>query len=282
MTNPVEAGLIPARIAVAIPCFNEAAAIGSVIEQYRAALPEAEVVIFDNNSTDGTGKIARDLGIRVIDVPEQGKGYAVRAAFSTLKDYDIVVVTDGDGTYPAEAVSLLVGPLIIDAADMAVGARRYAPGTGAMSLTRASGNLLIRAAFRLLIGPGTTDLLSGYRAFNRRFREAVRLCSSGFEIETELVSEAVARQLRVVEIAVVYHARIAGTQSKLRAYRDGIRILVTILLQSLRLRPYRAILAWIVPCGLLAISVHRGFAAVAGFGVMVLWGFFLLGFRRYS
>ena len=252
-----------------------------MIEHYRAALPEAELVVFDNNSTDGTGEIARGLGIRVIDVPEQGKGHAVRAAFACLKSFDVVVLTDGDGTYPAEAAPLLIGPILIDAADMAVGVRRPAPGTGAMSLTRALGNLLIRGAFRILIGPGTTDLLSGYRVFNRRFRETVQLRSSGFEIETELASEAVARRLRVVEIAISYHARIAGTQSKLRAYRDGMRIMVTILLQSLRLRPHRPILAWAVPCALLAISVHRGFAAVAGLGVMVLWGFLLQGLRAH-
>ena len=190
MTNAVEA---EPTIAVAIPCFNEAAAIASVIERYRAALPQAEVVVFDNNSTDGTGEIARSLGIRVVDVPEQGKGHAVRAAFAALKDFDVVVLTDGDGTYPAEAATLLVGPVAIGAADMAVGVRRPAPGAGAMSLTRGVGNLLIRAIFRILIGRGTTDLLSGYRTFNRRFRETVLLRSSGFEIETELVSEAVVR-----------------------------------------------------------------------------------------
>jgi glycosyltransferase involved in cell wall biosynthesis len=279
MTNPAEAGLSPARIAVAIPCFNEAAAIASVIEHYRAALPDADLVVFDNNSTDGTGEIARGLGIRVIDVPEQGKGHAVRAAFACLNEFDVVVLTDGDGTYPADAAPLLIGPIVIDAADMAVGARRPVPGTGAMSVTRALGNLLIRGAFRIFIGRGTTDLLSGYRVFNRRFRETVQLRSSGFEIETELASEAVARRLRVVEVAISYHARIAGTQSKLRAFHDGVRIMVTILLQSLRLRPHRPILAWVVPCALLAISVHRGFAAVAGLGVMVLWGLLLLGLR---
>jgi glycosyltransferase involved in cell wall biosynthesis len=279
MTNLAREEASPARIAVAIPCFNEAAAIASVIEQYRAALPEAELVVFDNNSTDGTGEIARGLGIRVVDVAGQGKGHAVRAAFATLLEFDVVVLTDGDGTYPAEAATLLVGPLLVDAADMAVGARRPAPGTGAMSLTRGLGNLLIRAAFRILIGPGSTDLLSGYRAFNRRFREAVKLHSSGFEIETELASEAVARRLRVVEIAISYHARIAGTQSKLRAYRDGWRILTMIVFQSLRLRPIRPILAWVVPCALLGFFVHRGFAAAAGLGVMVLWGLLLIDLR---
>ena len=130
MTNLAEPKPAPARIAVAIPCFNEAAAIASVIERFRAALPEAEIVVFDNNSTDGTGEIARGLGVRVIDGAEQGKGHAVRAALAALDEFDVVVLTDGDGTYPAEAAPLLVGPLVVDAADMAVGARRPAPGTG--------------------------------------------------------------------------------------------------------------------------------------------------------
>ncbi len=270
-----------ARIAVAIPCFNEAAAIASVIERYRAALPGAEIVVFDNNSNDGTGGIATGLGVRVINVREQGKGSVVRAAFGALADFDIVVLTDGDGTYPAESAPLLVGPLLIDAADMAVGVRRPVPGAGAMSLIRGLGNLIFRVAFRVLIGRGTTDLLSGYRTFNRRFREMVQLRSTGFEIETELASEAVARRLRVVEVAVAYYPRIAGTESKLRAFRDGRRILMMILFQSLRLRPYRPVLAWLVPCGVLAIGVNRVFAAVAVSGLMVLWGLFLLDMRAH-
>ena len=122
MTNSAEAEPTPVRIAVAIPCFNEAPAIAIVIARFQAVLPGAELVVFDNNSTDGTGEIARGLGVRVIPVLEQGKGYAVRAALAALSEFDVVVLTDGDGTYPAEAAPLLVGPLIVDAADMAVGA----------------------------------------------------------------------------------------------------------------------------------------------------------------
>jgi glycosyltransferase involved in cell wall biosynthesis len=279
VTNSVEAELPSSQIAVAIPCFNEAAAIASVIQRYRSALPKAEIVVFDNNSTDGTAEIARGLGVRVIDVAEQGKGHVVRAAFRALGHFDVVVLTDGDGTYPAESASLLVGPLLVDAADMAVGARRPVPGTGAMSPVRGIGNQLIRVAFQTLIGRGTTDLLSGYRTFNRRFREAVQLRSTGFEIEAELASEAVARRLRVVEIAIPYYTRISGTESKLRAFRDGQRILVMIFFQSLRLRPYRPVLAWLLPCTLLTIFVDRGFAAVAGAGLLVLWGLYLLDLR---
>jgi hypothetical protein len=271
LTNPTEPEPAPVRIAVAIPCYNEAAAIAIVIAQFRAALPEAELVVFDNNSTDGTGELARGLGVRVIDVPEQGKGHAVRGAFKALNDFDILVLTDGDGTYPAEAAPLLVAQVRDHAVDMAVGARQPDPGAGAMTLTRGLGNLLFRAAFRILIGPGNTDLLSGYRAFSRRFRATVQLRSAGFEIETELASEAVARRLRVVEIPIPYHPRIAGTESKLRVFRDGRRILVTILIQSVRLRPFRPLLAILVPCVILALTVHWGFAAAAGVAIIGSW-----------
>jgi glycosyltransferase involved in cell wall biosynthesis len=272
----------PARIAVAIPCFNEAAAIAAVTEQFKEALPAAELFVFDNNSTDGTGEIARRLGVHVVPVAQQGKGHAVRAAFATLSDVDVVVLIDGDGTYPAEAAPLLVGPVIENAADMAVGARRPVPGASAMTFTRSLGNRLIRAAFRLLVGRANTDLLSGYRAFNRRFRAMVKLQSTGFEIESELACEALARNLRVVEIEIPYYSRVAGTESKLRAYRDGWRILRTILTRSLWLRPHRPLLLWLVPCIALAFLVHRAFAAVAGLGIIMMWCLLLMDLRaRY-
>ena len=281
--NPIaESDPAPARIAVAIPCYNEAAAIATVVAQFRAALPDAAIVVYDNNSTDGTGEIARALGVRVVPVPRQGKGYAVRAAFADLSEFDVVVLTDGDGTYPAEAAPLLIAPVLARAADMAVGARQPAPGAGAMTLTRGLGNTLIRAAFWLLIGPGTTDLLSGYRAFNQRFRTTVRLRAAGFEIETELASEAVARKLLVVEVPVPYHPRIAGTQSKLRAFRDGWRILSKIVSQSVRLRPHRLLLTWLVPCAVLAVTVHWEFAAIGALGLIALWSLLLTDIRARS
>jgi len=270
------------RIAVAIPCLNEAAAIAAVINEFRAALPEAEIVVFDNNSTDGTGSIARSLGARVVDVPDRGKGHAVQAALAALGEYDVVVLTDGDGTYPAGSVGELVAPVLRGEADMVVGARHPAAGAGAMTFTRGLGNLLIRSTFWLLIGAANNDLLSGYRAFGRAYREAVRLRSAGFEIEAELMSEAVARRLRIVEIAVPYYARIAGTQSKLRAFRDGGRIVGTILIQSLRLRPHRPVLLWLVGTTLLAATVHWSFAAVAGLGLLVLWSVRLADIRRWA
>jgi glycosyltransferase involved in cell wall biosynthesis len=253
-----------ARIAIAIPCFNEAPAIAVVVAQFRAALPGAEIVVFDNNSTDGTGAIARGLGVRVVDVPEQGKGHAVRSAFATLVDVDVIVLTDGDGTYPAEAAPTLIAPVLDGSVDMTVGARQPVPGAEAMTFTRGVGNQLIRAAFRILIGPGTTDLLSGYRAFSRRFRAEVQLRAPGFEIEAELASEAIARRLRVLEISIPYHPRFAGTQSKLRAFRDGRRILATIIMQGARLRPLRLALLCVIMCGVLAVTVYWALAAATG------------------
>jgi len=280
VTTSAESEPVHSRIAVAIPCFNEATAIATVISEFRAALPQAEVVVFDNNSTDATGAIARSLAVRVVNVPDQGKGHAVRAAFRELRDHDVVVLTDGDGTYPSGSVGELVAPVMNGQADMVVGARQPAAGAGAMTFTRGLGNLLIRSAFRLLIGAPNRDLLSGYRAFGRGYRDSVRLRSPGFEIETELTSEAVARRLKVVEIDVPYYPRIAGTQSKLRAFRDGRRILWTILTQSLRLRPHRPVLIWLVPTLALAATVDGWFAAAAGLGLMALWSIRIADVRR--
>jgi glycosyltransferase involved in cell wall biosynthesis len=251
-------------IAVAIPCYNEAGAVEAVVEEWRGALPEAEVVVFDNNSTDGTGAIARRLGVRVVEVREQGKGHAVRAIFEDLADRDAVILVDGDGTYPAEAARSLLEPILADRADMAVGNRRPVAELGAMSPIRGLGNVLIGWAFFVLIGPGTRDLLSGYRVFGRHFREVVRPRSSGFEIEAELVGQAVARGLRVVEVDVAYRPRIAGTASKLRAFRDGGRIVATILRQSLRFRPWRPMLALAAPIALAGLAIGSWPTALVG------------------
>ncbi|SIO66466.1 Glycosyltransferase involved in cell wall bisynthesis [Singulisphaera sp. GP187] len=256
--NEPTAALSP-QVAVAIPCYNEAAAIATVIAQWRSALPDAEIVVFDNNSSDGTGAIARGLGVRVVEVAEQGKGHAVQAMFHHLHDRDAVIMVDGDGTYPAEEVGRLLGPILDGTADMTVGARIPVAEVGAMTPLRGLGNVLIRGAFRVLIGRGPGDLLSGYRVFGRRFLESVSLQSAGFEIETELASEAVARQMRTLEFPVPYHPRIVGTASKLKVFRDGWRILKTILRQSLRLRPWRPLLiAILLALSIAVLVVSRG------------------------
>ncbi len=195
---------------------------------------------------------ARENGVRVVEVLEQGKGHAVRAIFAALTDRDAVILVDGDGTYPAEAARALLAPILDGSADMTVGARQPVAEAGAMTPVRGLGNLLSRAAFFLLIGLGPGDLLSGYRVFNRRFREVVTPRSRGFEIETELASKAVAHWLRTVEVPVPYRPRIAGSASKLKAFRDGLRIVATILRQSLRLRPWRPLALLLCSAGVLS------------------------------
>lgn len=241
VATPIPASASPS-IAVAIPCYNEAGAVMAVVEAWRTALPEAEIVVFDNNSGDGTGAIARRIGVRVVEVRDQGKGYAVRAIFEDLADRDVVILVDGDGTYPAEAARALIDPILRGVADMTVGARQPIEAPGAMTPVRGVGNFLITGAFRVLIGPGTHDLLSGYRGFSRRFLEVVHPSSVGFEIEAEIAGQAVARGLPTAEIFVEYRPRIAGTASKLRAFRDGRRILFAILRQSFRWQPWRPLL----------------------------------------
>jgi glycosyltransferase involved in cell wall biosynthesis len=243
-------------LAVAIPCYNEAPALGELLTRWRAALPGAELVVFDNNSTDGTADVARAAGARVVPVPRQGKGHAVQAIFAELSDRSAVILTDGDGTYPPEDAPRLLAPIDAGAADMVVAARRPVAGAGAMAPVRGIGNRLIRAAFRLLIGRGPGDLLSGYRAFGPRVLREVTPRSSGFEIETELTGEAIARGYRVAVVEVPYHPRAAGTVSKLRAGRDGLRILATIVRLAARLRPWR-----VVALAILGLAVAGALAA---------------------
>jgi len=259
--NAVATPVVPSpTIAVAIPCFNEAGAVSAVVDAWRAALPEAEIVVFDNNSSDGTGAVARRIGVRVVEVRDQGKGHAVRAIFEDLGDRDVVILVDGDGTYPAEAARQLIEPILQGRADMTVGARHPVEAPGAMTPVRGLGNWLITAAFRALIGPGTRDLLSGYRGFSRHFLEIVRPRSVGFEIEAEIAGQAIARGLACVEIDVEYRPRIAGTASKLRVFRDGWRILAAILRQSILWQPWRP------------LSILAGLIGSAGFGLAILVG----------
>jgi len=258
----------PPPTAVAIPCYNEAAAIGAVVEEWRRQLPDAEVLVFDNNSTDESALISQNLGARVVPVPEQGKGHVVRAIFRTLGDREAVVMIDGDGTYPAEAVGPLLEAVHSGQAEMAVGARRPIDDPKAMSPVRGLGNVLIGLAFRLLIGRGNTDLLSGYRVFSRTFMNRVQLRSTGFEIETELASEAAGRRLAVVEFPTPYRPRVAGTTSKLRIVRDGLRILKMMVRQSLRLRPWRPLALLAAPIALLAAVLRS--PALVGLTLVLL------------
>lgn len=216
----------PGRVAVLIPCFNEAAAIAGVVAGFRASLPEAAIHVFDNNSTDGTAAIARAAGARVQTVTLQGKGHVVRRMFADV-DADVYVLVDGDGTYDATAAPALVAAVAEDGLDMANAARQHTEG-GAYRRGHVTGNRVLTGIVAAIFGRELSDMLSGYRAFSRRFVKSFPVLSEGFEIETELTVHALELRMPVGEIPTAYGARVEGSASKLRTYRDGFRILRTI------------------------------------------------------
>jgi glycosyltransferase involved in cell wall biosynthesis len=212
------------KIAVIIPCFNESATIGKVVSDFRAALPQASVYVFDNNSTDDTGRIAQENGAIVIPSLRQGKGNVVRHMFDCV-DADIYLMVDGDGTYPPADGGKLIHLVESGQADMAVGTRLTSFADKSFRWFHQFGNHLISKMIRVLFGVNVTDVLSGYRAFGRDFAKTVPLMSGGFEIETELTLQAVSKDFTIKEIPVSYGRRPQGSHSKLSTVSDGFLIL---------------------------------------------------------
>lgn len=226
VTRPADAAETP-RIAVIVPCYNEAVTIAKVIEDFRRALPQAEICVFDNNSSDATASIARGLGARVQSVTLQGKGHVVRRQFADI-DADIYVMVDGDDTYDAASAPRLVQHLRDGRFDMVV-AVREAQGEGAYRLGHAFGNRMLTGFLAWLFGRPCKDILSGYRIFSRRFAKSFPVLSEGFEIETELTVHALELKMPIGELSTPYGERPEGSFSKLSTYRDGFRILRTML-----------------------------------------------------
>ena len=223
------------RVAVLVPCFNEATTIADVVAGFRAALPEAVVYVYDNASTDHTARLARQAGAVVRHEPDPGKGNVVRRMFADV-DADLYVMTDGDATYdPAEAPSLLAA-LAERGVDMVVGARRGVHEDAGRS-GHAFGNRLFNRLYRWLFGDDFTDVFSGYRVFTRRFVKSFPAVSTGFEIETEMSVHASQLRIPTVEVPVSYGARPDGSESKLSTVRDGARILVTFGVLTKETRP---------------------------------------------
>jgi len=215
------------RIAVLLPCYNEEAAIGRTVEGFRAALPEAAIYVFDNNSSDGTIVAATAAGAVVRGERMQGKGHVVRRMFADT-DADIYVMADGDATYDAAAAPAMVRMLIEDRLDMVVGARASEIDT-AYRRGHRWGNRLLTGILGWLFGRSFSDILSGYRIFSRRFVKSFPVLSEGFEIETEISVHALELRMPVGEMVTAYGARPEGSISKLSTWRDGFRILVTII-----------------------------------------------------
>jgi glycosyltransferase involved in cell wall biosynthesis len=216
------------QIAILIPCYNEEPTVGEVVRAFRAELPEARIYVFDNNSNDKTVACALAAGAIVRSESRQGKGFVVQSMFREV-DADVYVMVDGDATYPAAEVHQLIAPVLAGEADMVVGSRLHPGLKSEFRQLNRWGNRLVLTVLNSIFKVKLTDILSGYRAFNRKFVKGLPLFGGGFEIETELTIKAVARGFRTVEIPTVLVARPEGSHSKIKFLRDGFIILNTIL-----------------------------------------------------
>lgn len=223
------------RIAVLLPCHNEETTIGNVVAGFRRALPDAVVYVYDNASTDHTAKVAKEAGAVVRTEPTLGKGNVVRRMFADV-NADLYVMADGDGTYdPADAPGL-VEALISERVDMVVGVRRDVTEDAGRS-GHATGNRLFNRVYRWLFGDAFTDIFSGYRVFTKRFAKSFPAISTGFEIETEMSVHASRLRIPTAEVEVAYGRRQEGSESKLRTFADGRRILRKLLVLLKETRP---------------------------------------------
>lgn len=218
------------KITVIIPCYNEEITIKSVIDDFKHHLPEAKIVVYDNNSVDKTSQIAKGCGAEVRKELRQGKGNVIRTAFREI-DSDIYIIVDGDSTYPAKHARELLKPILEGEADMVVGDRH---STGAYAkenkrLLHEFGNNLVMVLINKLFNSHLKDIMSGYRVMSRYFVKNIPITSSGFEIETEITLQALDKRFRIKEIPIEYKDRPEGSYSKLNTLKDGFRVLKTIL-----------------------------------------------------
>lgn len=223
------------RIAVLIPCYNEAEAIGTVVRDFVAALPEASIYVYDNNSQDATRKHAAAAGAIVRSETHQGKGNVVRRMFADI-EAEVYVLVDGDGTYDAPSARSMVDLLLTNSLDMVNGAR-VANAAKAFRPGHLFGNRMLTGAVAIIFGDRLKDMLSGYRVMSRRFIKSFPALATGFETETELTVHALELRLPIAEVQTPYRDRPPGSQSKLRTFRDGWRILRTIFFLVKEERP---------------------------------------------
>lgn len=226
------------RIAVLIPCFNEETTIREVITQFAAELPGAEIYVFDNNSSDQSAEMARQAGAIVINEYRQGKGNVVRSMFRRV-EADIYVMVDGDCTYPPSEVHSLIAPVLAEQAHMVIGDR--ISSTYDQENRRpfhSFGNRLVRWLVNRLFRSHLKDIMSGYRAFNHLFVKSLPVTSDAFEIETEMTIYALERKFSIAEIPITYKDRPKDSQSKLRTFSDGYKILKTIAIIFKNYKPF--------------------------------------------
>lgn len=228
------------RVAVIIPCYNEAVTIAKVVADFRSALPGAPIYVYDNNSSDETAKLAKESGAIVRHEPRQGKGNVVRQMFRDI-DADCYLMVDGDDTYPAEAAAALAAPILSGEADMTVG-DRLSNGTYAEQNKRAFhgfGNDLVRTMIRWIYGYSFDDVMTGYRAMSRPFVKTFPVLSEGFQIETELSIHAVDRRWRIADVPIDYRDRPEDSESKLDTVGDGVKVVCAIASLFKNYRPLK-------------------------------------------
>ena len=228
------------KIAVLIPCYNEEVTIHKVVSDFKRELPEADIYVYDNNSSDNTSKLAKDAGAIVRFEPRQGKGNVVRQMFRDI-DADCYLMVDGDDTYPAESARELCEPILNGEADMTVG-DRLSNGTYAEENKRAFhgfGNDLVRAMIKWIYGYSFDDVMTGYRAFSRPFVKTFPVMSEGFQIETEISIHAVDTRWRIKDVPIVYRDRPEGSVSKLNTIGDGMKVMIAIASLFKNYRPLK-------------------------------------------
>jgi len=216
------------KIAILIPCYNEELTVAQVVNDFRTQLPAADIYVFDNNSSDRTVEVARHAGAIIACERRQGKGYVVQAMFSEV-EADVYVMVDGDATYPASEVHKLLEPVLNGQADLVVGSRLSSQSASEFKPLNRFGNQVFLAIINFIFDVELSDVLSGYRVFNRKFVKNIPVIGGGFETETELTVKALARGYRIVELPVDLKPRPQGSVSKIRIWQDGFLILNTIL-----------------------------------------------------
>jgi glycosyltransferase involved in cell wall biosynthesis len=281
-----------ARVAVLIPCFNEAIAIGKVVADFRKNLDDAVIYVYDNNSTDGTAEVAAAAGAVVRRETLQGKGHVIRRMFADI-EADAYLLVDGDDTYDADTAPEMVRLLLDGQHDMVNGQRSEVHGEGQIGAYRRghrTGNLVLSGLVRTVFGARIRDLLSGYRVFSRRFVKTFPALASGFETETEFTIHALDLMMPIAELPVHYRERRIGSVSKLRTYSDGLRILRTIIVLVKEERPLQfftcaGILLMVVAIGLGApvVATYLQIGLVPRLPTAVLsTGIMLLSFLAFS
>ena len=225
------------KIVVLIPCFNEETTIKKVICDFQKSIPEADIIVFDNNCSDQTASIAKKAGAKIIEESRQGKGHVVSSMFEKV-EADYYVLVDGDDTYSAEHVRKLLKPVIENRADMTVATRLTEYTEKSFRPLHVFGNNLVKFLVNWIFVNNLTDIMSGYRAYNKKLVETVPIFSTGFEVETEMTIRVLDYGFRIEEVTIPYRERPVGSVSKLRTFHDGIRVLKEIARIAKAYKPF--------------------------------------------